>query len=48
LKDPPKFTQIGIFWVENMPSGNLVQKLSYPTNKKVENVRLLVTSSVTR
>jgi ryanodine receptor 2 len=22
LKDPPKFTQIWIFWFENMPSGN--------------------------
>jgi hypothetical protein len=22
LRDPPKFTQIGIFWSENIPSGN--------------------------
>jgi hypothetical protein len=22
LQDPPKFTQIGIFWSENIPSGN--------------------------
>jgi hypothetical protein len=22
LQEHPKFTQIGIFWVENMPSGN--------------------------
>jgi hypothetical protein len=22
FQDPPKFTQIGIFWFENMPSGN--------------------------
>jgi hypothetical protein len=24
LQDPPKFTQIGIFWFENEPSGNPV------------------------
>jgi hypothetical protein len=22
IKGPPKFTQIGIFWFENKPSGN--------------------------
>jgi hypothetical protein len=24
LQDPPKFTQIGIFWFENVPSGRPV------------------------